>query len=118
MYIICRHIKTNELRCESPAIKGGQFCCHYPKPHTGESAPNPGKPKAPALEINKVKKSRKMGCETVQRSEPAKNQQATGKTAQPHRNCETLPAGAHTNADQAHADCKAMNLKLVAQMSP
>ncbi len=36
-----------------------------------ESVPNSGNPKAPASEINKVKKSRKMGCETVQRAEPA-----------------------------------------------
>ncbi len=75
--------------------------------HPAESMPNARKPKAPASEINKVKKSRKMGCETVPRAEPAENQQATDKPAQPHRNCETvrsldeqLVAGSHAEGSR------------------
>jgi hypothetical protein len=30
MYMHCRHIKTNGLRCESPALKGSQFCYDHP----------------------------------------------------------------------------------------
>jgi hypothetical protein len=57
--------------------------------NAGESAPNARKPKAIASEI-KTKKTRKTRCETVQRAEPVKNQQATDKTAQLLRNCETV----------------------------
>ncbi|MGB7266481.1 MAG: hypothetical protein WBC92_13270 [Terracidiphilus sp.] len=31
MYLTCRHIKTNGLRCESPALKGGHFCYYHSK---------------------------------------------------------------------------------------
>jgi len=34
MYMHCRHIKTNGLRCESPALKGSQFCYYHSKVHT------------------------------------------------------------------------------------
>ena len=34
MFMACRHIKTNGLRCESPALKGGQFCYYHSKTHT------------------------------------------------------------------------------------
>lgn len=34
MYMTCRHIKTNGLPCESPALKGGQFCYHHSRSHT------------------------------------------------------------------------------------
>ena len=29
MYMECRHIKTNGLRCQSPALKGGEFCYYH-----------------------------------------------------------------------------------------
>lgn len=34
MYMECRHIKTNGLRCKSPALKGGHFCYYHSKTHT------------------------------------------------------------------------------------
>lgn len=34
MYMECRHIKTNGLRCKSPALKGGHFCYFHSKTHT------------------------------------------------------------------------------------
>ena len=34
MFMACRHIKTNGLRCESPALKGGHFCYYHSKTHT------------------------------------------------------------------------------------
>jgi hypothetical protein len=34
MYMTCRHIKINGLRCECPALKGGQFCYYHSKVHT------------------------------------------------------------------------------------
>src|ERR1700752_3808356 len=34
MFMACRHIKTNGLRCESPALKGGQFCYYHSKTHS------------------------------------------------------------------------------------
>ena len=34
MFMKCRHIKANGLRCESPALKGGQFCYFHSKLHT------------------------------------------------------------------------------------
>ncbi len=34
MYMTCRHIKTNGLRCESPALKGGHFCYYHSKVHS------------------------------------------------------------------------------------
>ena len=34
MYAACRHIKINGLRCESPALKSGQFCYYHAKLHT------------------------------------------------------------------------------------
>jgi hypothetical protein len=40
MYMHCRHIKTNGLRCESPALKGGQFCYYHAKVHTIGAEPN------------------------------------------------------------------------------
>jgi hypothetical protein len=40
MYMHCRHIKTNGLRCESPALKGGQFCYYHSKVHTIGAEPH------------------------------------------------------------------------------
>jgi len=40
MYMECRHIKTNGLRCESPALRGGQFCYYHAKVHTIGAEPN------------------------------------------------------------------------------
>lgn len=40
MYQACRHIKTNGLRCESPALKGGQFCYYHAKVHSIGAEPN------------------------------------------------------------------------------
>lgn len=40
MYMICRHIKTNGLRCESPALKGTQFCYYHSKVHTVGAEPH------------------------------------------------------------------------------
>ena len=31
MFMACRHIKTNGLRCKSPALKGGRFCYYHSK---------------------------------------------------------------------------------------
>jgi hypothetical protein len=36
----CRHIKTNGLRCESPALKGGHFCYYHSKVHSLGAEPN------------------------------------------------------------------------------
>ncbi len=41
MYMECRHIKANGLRCGSPALKGGQFCYYHSKVHTIGAEPNP-----------------------------------------------------------------------------
>ena len=40
MYMECRHIKTNGLRCESPALKGRPFCYYHSKVHTIGAEPN------------------------------------------------------------------------------
>ncbi|HEY2466541.1 MAG TPA: hypothetical protein VGI45_01710 [Terracidiphilus sp.] len=34
MYVACRHIKSNGLRCASPALKGARFCYFHSKIHT------------------------------------------------------------------------------------
>ena len=34
MYTTCRHIKTNGLPCESPMLKGSQFCYYHSKLHS------------------------------------------------------------------------------------
>jgi hypothetical protein len=34
MFMTCRHIKINGLRCESPALKSGQFCYYHFKIHS------------------------------------------------------------------------------------
>jgi hypothetical protein len=33
MYMICRHIKTNGIRCQSPALTGFRFCYYHDKTH-------------------------------------------------------------------------------------
>ena len=33
MYMACRHIKPNGLRCKSPALRGGRFCYFHSKLH-------------------------------------------------------------------------------------
>jgi hypothetical protein len=40
MYMICRHIKTNGLRCQSPALKGAHFCYYHSKTHTVGAEPH------------------------------------------------------------------------------
>jgi len=40
MYMHCRHIKTNGLRCQSPALRGSQFCYYHSKVHTIGAEPN------------------------------------------------------------------------------
>ena len=40
MYKLCRHIKPNGLRCESPALNGGQFCYYHSKLHSIGAEPN------------------------------------------------------------------------------
>ena len=40
MYMTCRHIKANGLRCESPALKGGHFCYYHSKVHSLGAEPN------------------------------------------------------------------------------
>jgi hypothetical protein len=40
MYKLCRHIKPSGLRCESPALKGGQFCYYHSKLHSIGAEPN------------------------------------------------------------------------------
>jgi hypothetical protein len=34
MYMACRHIKTNGLRCKSPALRGTRFCYFHSKLHS------------------------------------------------------------------------------------
>jgi hypothetical protein len=34
MYQLCRHIKTNGLRCQSPALGGSAFCYFHARTHT------------------------------------------------------------------------------------
>lgn len=40
MYIECRHIKSNGLKCESPALKGQPFCYYHSKIHTVGAEPH------------------------------------------------------------------------------
>jgi len=40
MYMICRHIKTNGLRCQSPALTGARFCYYHDKTHSVGSEPH------------------------------------------------------------------------------
>jgi len=40
MYMACRHIKTNGLRCASPALKGCQFCYYHSKTHSVGAEPH------------------------------------------------------------------------------
>jgi hypothetical protein len=40
MYQTCRHIKTNGLRCESPALREDQFCYYHSKIHTVGAEPH------------------------------------------------------------------------------
>ena len=37
MYMACRHIKPNGLRCKSPAMRGHSFCYFHSKLHTRTS---------------------------------------------------------------------------------
>ncbi len=34
MYMACRHIKPNGLRCKSPALRGNPFCYYHARLHT------------------------------------------------------------------------------------
>lgn len=38
MYLACRHIKPNGLRCQSPALRGTPFCYFHTKLHVPVSA--------------------------------------------------------------------------------
>jgi hypothetical protein len=40
MYMTCRHIKPNGLRCESPSLKGTYFCYFHSKLHSLGVEPN------------------------------------------------------------------------------
>ena len=40
MYRTCRHIKPNGLRCESPALRSGNFCYYHSKTHIIGADPN------------------------------------------------------------------------------
>ena len=40
MFMTCRHIKTNGLRCESPALKGAPFCYYHSKIHSVGAEPH------------------------------------------------------------------------------
>jgi cobalamin biosynthesis protein CobT len=40
MFMACRHIKTNGLRCESPALRGHQFCYYHSKTHSIGTEPS------------------------------------------------------------------------------
>jgi hypothetical protein len=40
MYRTCRHVKTNGIRCKSPALRGGHFCYYHSKIHTIGAEPN------------------------------------------------------------------------------
>ena len=40
MYRTCRHIKPNGLQCESPALRGGHFCCFHAHSHTVGAEPH------------------------------------------------------------------------------
>ena len=39
-YLLCRHIKTNGLRCGSPALRGHQFCYYHSKTHSIGTEPS------------------------------------------------------------------------------
>jgi hypothetical protein len=41
MYMECRHVKINGLTCQSPALKGGQFCYFHAKLHNVGAEPDP-----------------------------------------------------------------------------
>jgi hypothetical protein len=40
MYMACRHIQTNGLRCGSPVLKDNQFCYYHSKIHTVGAEPH------------------------------------------------------------------------------
>jgi hypothetical protein len=40
MFMACRHIKTNGLRCGSPALRGHQFCYYHSKTHSIGAEPS------------------------------------------------------------------------------
>jgi hypothetical protein len=40
MYMECRHVKINGLRCQSPALKAGPFCYYHAKLHTVGAEPD------------------------------------------------------------------------------
>jgi hypothetical protein len=42
LYIVCRHIKANGLRCSSPALKGNYFCYFHAKFHSFANGTEPG----------------------------------------------------------------------------
>ena len=40
MYMECRHVKMNGLRCQSPALKGGELCYFHAKLHKVGAEPD------------------------------------------------------------------------------
>ena len=40
MFMACRHIETNGLRCQSPALKGGQLCYYHSKTQSVGAEPH------------------------------------------------------------------------------
>lgn len=40
MYMACRHIKTNGLRCKSPALNESQFCYYHARVHSIGAQPD------------------------------------------------------------------------------
>ena len=40
MYRLCRHVKANGIRCQSPALTGAHFCYYHSKVHTIGAEPN------------------------------------------------------------------------------
>jgi hypothetical protein len=41
MYQLCRHIKTNGIRCQSPALSGSSFCYFHARVRTMSNAKSP-----------------------------------------------------------------------------
>jgi len=56
MYMECRHIKTNGLRCKIRALNGSQFCYYHSRVHTAASLqlPVPEDPAAVQLSVARI----------------------------------------------------------------
>lgn len=51
MYPECRHVKTNGLKCKSPALRGMPYCYFHARLHRAAKGPRPLR--IPALETSK-----------------------------------------------------------------